>query len=185
MDTLVVRDLDSSAVYKIKTTNPYIFMEDKCATLSNSNRRIYGRALGSDRIVDLCSGYYVGAGLGLYSSYSCNFSPDNKNLIYFKKGTEIWGTLINFPTSLFTPILPDFKITLYPNPTKDMLTIESETLFDDIKITSLEGKTMFEQKDINALQHTIKLSNMPNGLYFLELYKGKILRGVKKFVVQH
>lgn len=185
MDTLVVRDLDSSAVYKIKTTNPYIFMEDKCATLSNSNRRIYGRALGSDRIVDLCSGYYVGAGLGLYSSYSCNFSPDNKNLIYFKKGTEIWGSLINFPTSLFTPSLPDFKITLYPNPTTDRLTIESETLFDDIKITSLEGKTVYEEKTLNALQHSIKLNNMPNGLYFLELYKGKILRGVKKFVVQN
>ena len=109
----------------------------------------------------------------------------SKNLIYFKKGTEIWGSLINFPTSLFTPTLPDFKIMFYPNPTTDMLTIESETLFDDIKITSLEGKTVYEQKEVNDVQHTIKLKNMPNGLYFLELYKGKILRGVKKFVVQN
>ncbi len=135
--------------------------------------------------IDYCYSYFVGAGIGLYSSYSCSFTPDDRNLIYFKKGTEEWGSLINFPTFLFTPTLPDFKITLYPNPATDRLTIESETLFNDIKITSFEGKTVYEEKDMNALQHTMKLNNMPNGLYFLELYKGKILRGVKKFVVQH
>lgn len=184
-DTLVVRDLDSSAVYKVKNNNLYVFTEDKCTTLRNSNRRVYGRALGSDRIADYCNGYYVGAGIGLQYSYACYFYPFRTDLIYFKKGNEIWGSLINFPTSIFTPTLPDFKITLYPNPATDRLTIESETLFDDIKITSLEGKTVYEEKGLNALQHTIKLSNMPNGLYFLELYKGKILRGVKKFVVQY
>ena len=181
-DTLIVRDLDSSAVYKLRTNSPF-YTQDWCKTLNNSTRRISGRELGGG--IDYCYSYFVGAGIGLYSSYSCSFTPDDKNLIYFKKGTEIWGSLINFPTSLFTPTLPNFKITLYPNPTTDRLTIESETLFDDIKITSLEGKTVYEEKTLNALQHSIKLNNMPNGLYFLELYKGKILRGVKKFVVQN
>ena len=181
-DTLVVKDLDSSAVYKLRTNSPF-YTQDWCKILNNSTRLIIGRQLGGG--IDFCQSYFVGAGVGLYSSYSCSFTPDDKNLMYFKKGAEIWGSLINFPTSLFTPTLPDFKITLYPNPTTDKLTIESETLFDDIKITSLEGKTLYEEKVMNALQYTIKMSYMPNGLYHLELYKGQILRGVKKFVVQH
>ena len=141
--------------------------------------------MGSDRIADYCEGYYFGMGIGLNYSYVCHFYPYGTDLIYFKKGTEVWGSLINFPTSLLTPTLPDFKIILYPNPATDRLTIESETLFNDIKITSLEGKTVYEEKDVNALQHTLKLNNMPNGLYLLELYKGKILRGINKFIVQH
>ena len=184
-DTLVVRDLDSSAVYKLKNNGLYVFTQDKCTTFSNSNRRIYGRALSSDRIIDYCQGYYVGMGVGLNYSYACYFYPFGTDLIYFKKGTEVWGSLINFPTSLLTPTLPNFKIILYPNPTTNELTIESETLFNDIKITSLEGKTVYEEKDVNVLQHSIKLNNMPNGLYFLKLYNDKILRGVKKFVVHH
>ena len=112
-DTLVVRDLDSSAVYKLKSNNLYVFTQDKCTTLGNSNRRIYGRALSSDRIIDyLCQGYYVGVGIGLNYSYSCYSYPFETYLIYFKKGTEVWGSLINFPTSILTPTLPDFKIIL-------------------------------------------------------------------------
>jgi Secretion system C-terminal sorting domain len=64
------------------------------------------------------------------------------------------------------------KITLYPNPVKDMLTITSSSLvhFDQVSIVSVEGKE-FEGLSVPGSNLMIKLdlSALPKGHYFIRL----------------
>jgi hypothetical protein len=180
--TLVVKDLDSAAVYKLQTNNElFKFAKDECNTLNNSNRRVDGRSLYSNRLLDFCYGYFVGQGIGLTHFHSCSFVPDSKDLIYFKKGTEIWGTPIDFTSSLFTSSVFETKIKLFPNPTHDVLTIETGLPFFQVKIINLNGQVLFS----DAYKTPINTSYLPNGIYFVQVFEDEIPRGVKKIMVNH
>ena len=179
IDTLVVKDLDSLAVYKIKDTNPRVISKDIYTTLFNSNRKTNVRELGG--LTDYCVYFEVGQGIGIVQTYRCSFTPDDLRLIYFKKGTEIWGTSINFSTSLFTAPLFDTKIKLYPNPTHEVLQIETNLPVFQVKIVNVNGQMLLKGTNLSQINTT----QLPNGIYFLHVFEGKILRGVKKFIVNH
>jgi Secretion system C-terminal sorting domain len=181
-DTFVVKDLDSSAVEKLNPNKPpYPYVSDNCRILNNSNRRQYGRSLNSQTLFDYCQGLAVVQGVGVLSSYTCDFFNDGTSLIYFKKGNEEWGTPIDFSTSLFTPSVWDTKIMLSPNPTNNILNIDTDIDFDKIQVTNLSGQAVL--RDSKTAQITV--SNLPNGIYFLQIYGKGVLKGVKKFVIHH
>ncbi len=185
INTFIVKNLDSTALYQVKTNNSSAsslkkYIIEYHHTLTNTDRKIYGKNLMCD-CVDYCFKHYVGQGIGSLYHYSCSFTPDESRLIYYKKGTETWGTPIDFSTSLFTPSVLDAKINLYPNPTNDVLHIETDLTDFHVKIAHLNGQILL--KEANKTQ--VNLSHLPNGIYFLHVFEGEIGRGVKKFVVNH
>jgi hypothetical protein len=181
-DTFVVKTLDSSVVYNITgNLQQYIYAQDVCTTFSNTNRKVYGRMLYSDRIFDFGYTYRYGRGIGLTLFDASAITPDLKQLIYFKKGTETWGTPISFPTSIAPPSLFNPQIKCSPNPTHDVLNIETDLSVFDIKISNFNGQIVLKSQNTTA----INIRNLPNGLYFLHLFEGTLLRGVNKFIVQH
>jgi Secretion system C-terminal sorting domain len=352
IDTLVVKDLDSFALYKVKSNNALVTVKDKCETLRNSDRDINGRELAGR--IDYCQHLFVGRGIGDVRSLTCGiFSDYGTNLIYFKKGTETWGSFINFlltvrevydfavkdtfvyrinlvekgrknfilhqsvlkkwyntrQDSLFYQVkneylvsannkiaqfdtliytfldssvlkytYPDRRVThprtsiqdsiylnsenyngrkttsrvynnpllggigriftkglgsvyafksieavgtedttllyfskngevwgkwydlsvavttpsvflskihLSPNPVNDILTLKSDETFDKIHIINSQGVIVASESGFIAAEKTISLAHLPNGIYFTQVFKGKIRRGVTKFVLNN
>jgi hypothetical protein len=180
-DIFVVKNLDSSVVYNIKGNfQEYRYVKDVCQTFCNTTRKIYGRQLYSDRLLDFGSYNYYGRGIGLTYFDISAIVPDSKSLIYFKKSAETCGTPPPFPTSI-PPSVFDPKIQFFPNPTHDVLNIGTDLSVFDIKISNLSGQIVLKSANTTA----INIGNLPNGLYFLQVFEGNILRGVNKFVVQH
>lgn len=183
-DTFVVKNLDSSVVNDLKgDPQRYIYTQDVCQNFSlcNTKRKEYGRRLYSDRIVDLGNNHKYGLGIGLTFFDGSSITPFTQALIYYKKGIEICGTPISFPTSISAPSVFDLKIKYFPNPTNDILNIETDLSNFDIKISNLSGQLVLKSQNTAA----INIRHLPNGLYFLQVFEGVILRGVNKFVVQH
>ncbi|WP_179351130.1 T9SS type A sorting domain-containing protein [Winogradskyella vidalii] len=61
------------------------------------------------------------------------------------------------------------NIKIYPNPTKDLLYIDSKALaIEKINIFSLVGTSVFQTQYLNQ-DHAIELSFLKNGLYFAEI----------------
>lgn len=63
-------------------------------------------------------------------------------------------------------------ISIYPNPTKGLVNVQSEKAIQSLELISVEGKVI--QKNLNSTK--IDLNGLPNGIYFLkvELSNGRI-----------
>lgn len=61
------------------------------------------------------------------------------------------------------------QITLFPNPTKEFLTINSSTnqTINEIKILDLSGKNVLQKTDLNTTEETISISQLSSGVYQL------------------
>jgi hypothetical protein len=94
----------------------------------------------------------VGIGGPGYSSYK---------LVYFKNGLTGCTTSINSFKNL------DFKIKLYPNPTSNYLTIETNLDFKKYMITQITGQLV----DENLFDNFINVSTLKKGIYYLILFK--------------
>jgi hypothetical protein len=66
---------------------------------------------------------------------------------------------------------PNEKISVYPNPTKDFLTIQntSNTAIDKVIVTDLTGKTILQQ---NQNTNQVDVQNLAKGMYLLQLTSG-------------
>lgn len=70
------------------------------------------------------------------------------------------------------------SISLYPNPTNDLVTIEMDLFKEEIcHLYSLNGQRLFSQS-IGANNKTIDLSSLPANMYFLHIGK-KVIKLVK------
>jgi uncharacterized delta-60 repeat protein len=61
--------------------------------------------------------------------------------------------------------------TLYPNPARDAVTIESAMPLQDagVKIISLTGQVVLAQDNLSGMRVTINIASLPAGVYFAEL----------------
>jgi hypothetical protein len=80
-----------------------------------------------------------------------------------------------------------YKLTIFPNPTQNELTITGNPLSEKskIEIVDVAGRNVLESEIANPeSQIKIDVSNFVNGIYFVKIttYAGSV---VKKFVVQH
>ncbi|MRX66399.1 Por secretion system C-terminal sorting domain-containing protein [Flavobacterium resistens] len=80
---------------------------------------------------------------------------------------------------------PDFNLTtfqFYPNPVIDILTIENNSVIDDVEIIDVSGKSVVFKK-INDLHSEIDLSNLSSGVYILKVKsenRQKTVKFIKK-----
>ncbi len=76
-------------------------------------------------------------------------------------------------SSPLNEILDDFKIRIYPNPTKGLLAVEIAPLPEepqsDIGIWNSQGQLIIRQK-ITLEKMSFDLSDQPSGIYFLKIY---------------
>ena len=69
------------------------------------------------------------------------------------------------------------QIAIYPNPTKGFLVIDTDYLIEKVRIFNVHGNVVESQRKENA----IDVSNVSNGIYFIEIHTDKgLIR--KKFI---
>ena len=175
-DTLRFGQLDSIAINVLKPTSR-MFNSDYFFVFSDNKRTVNRRNIVCD-CFDFIDDITIGQGLGV--TYRETYAPNLEKLIYYKKGTDTWGTPVIL-SSITTPSVFYEKIKVFPNPTNQMLNIETEGRFDRVQLVNVYGQIVLNQKEKNILN----VEHLPNGLYFLQVFEGQILRGVEKVVVKH
>lgn len=80
--------------------------------------------------------------------------------------------------TLGTPEWSDTKLTVAPNPVKDVLSVDSKQ-----NITFLEVYNLIGQRVLNAVPNTLKaqinMSGLPTGSYLMKVYAGEKVKTVK------
>ncbi len=113
--------------------------------------------------------------VGTDNSYGAQVDADPNYIIF---NTPTPGSTNNILSIL--EVLNSNKIILYPNPTSNQLTINSELKINEITIIDIAGKSI---KTPKPTTNTINVSNLSSGIYFIKLItdEGTI---TKKFVKQ-
>ena len=62
-----------------------------------------------------------------------------------------------------------FEVNLYPNPTNGTLNIDVQEDLDFLFITSANGQILMQQKDLKAGTQILDLSELPDGMYMIQL----------------
>jgi hypothetical protein len=98
------------------------------------------------------------------------FALEKKDNVGIKIGDD--GT-VNSVSEYMTAT--DAGLQIYPNPTKDILTIQGEV--ESVKVLDLTGNVVRETSDA-----VLTLSNLKSGLYLLQLQtaKGTVLEKIQK-----
>jgi Secretion system C-terminal sorting domain len=175
-DTLKFGQLDSVAIDELKPTDKF-FNSDYFFTFSDNKRIANIRSLVCN-CLDFFNDITVGQGIG--TTYRQTGFPEFEQLIYYKKGSNTWGTPVIL-SSITTPSVFLEKIKVFPNPTNQILNIETEGRFDRLQLVNVYGQIALIQKKTSA----VDVSDLPNGLYFLQIFEGNMLRGVEKVIVKH
>lgn len=83
--------------------------------------------------------------------------------------------------SVLDNVLDSWTVTVFPNPVYQTLNLEAGINLDKIRLISLEGRVLQETFP-NAIQTSLDVSALPQGIYFLEIYsaKGKITKRIMK-----
>lgn len=101
--------------------------------------------------------YPVDAPLNLDTTYSSlHFTDDYINWWNFLRGIEV-----GMGENTYT----DNSIRIYPNPTNEIIKIESNRLFDNITITNVLGDVVYN----SDFKPKINISDLPTGIYILRL----------------
>ncbi|MCJ8155415.1 T9SS type A sorting domain-containing protein [Chryseobacterium sp. SSA4.19] len=64
------------------------------------------------------------------------------------------------------------NITVYPNPTSDVININSKSKISKIEIHSADGKLILS-KDIQGISASVNINTLPSGVYFVNTLTGK------------
>ena len=74
------------------------------------------------------------------------------------------------------------NVKIYPNPTNNILHIQSSETIDNMRIIDLDGREIMHQKFVNSNSIQLNVSAWKSGIYFIEYYsQQKIKRN--RFVV--
>jgi hypothetical protein len=158
----------------------------------SSNGQLDGFVLSFDKLGDLRWGYNVG---GSSADYFQNIVVDNKGNFYITGW--FWGTMLGmnstghfdvFCLKFSDPlpvnqeelinINPDF--ILFPNPTKNKLTIQGLTEIKSVDVLDYSGRIV---KSVKYILNTIDVSDLPVGLYFIAINTEKY-NVIRKFIKQ-
>ncbi len=92
---------------------------------------------------------------------------------------SINGTLSNINND-FIP-----NVTIYPNPTNGLFTIDTNGQFElkKIKIFSLESKLIYEAEGVNNSMYEVDF-NHPKGIYFIELSANDQRKIIRKLIIE-
>lgn len=77
----------------------------------------------------------------------------------------------------------DFRLAVFPNPTADYLTVETDNTEKlDLVVTDILGRNL-RKVSLNAGRHTLDLGDLPAGTYALSFYRENILLHSEKVQV--
>lgn len=111
---------------------------------------------------------------------------ETTTLIYYRKGTEVWGTQVLPGTQFNNVIEVTSKTTfhLFPNPTSDELTIttEAEGRYS-VSIYDVMGNCVSAPKNFSTNLFHIKVNHLPSGYYYLKLMDEHSYSITKSFVI--
>ena len=80
---------------------------------------------------------------------------------------QIWGSVC---ATLSNPTFNDLlTVTIYPNPSNDIVNIETNILMDEINIININGQIIQQIKNPVMDNNTYTISNLPKGFYFVRL----------------
>lgn len=113
--------------------------------------------------------------------FEMKLRASDKNLFLFTHGRGVWHIELAdlksiSPSKDINPIA--FKI--YPNPTNDILTIDSNFDINNIQIFDLTGKEILQQSNTQQ----INVSLLPKGVYLLKVFDFNGKFNVQKFIKQ-
>ncbi|MBK6983379.1 MAG: T9SS type A sorting domain-containing protein [Bacteroidetes bacterium] len=80
------------------------------------------------------------------------------------------GTLMALGTSVGLQELNGNVVSISPNPTNGLLTINSKTELQKIDVISITGALLLSETPTNV-SHTLHLDNFSNGIYFVNIYQ--------------
>jgi hypothetical protein len=130
-----------------------------------------------------------GAGLGSFISDIIGLSPGTTYYVraYATNGSGTsYGNIISFTTSTTSieEVNSYTDLMLYPNPTKDFITIKSSVSFLKCMITiyDITGRIVLK-KELLQSETQIDVSRLASGIYYLKLSSDKII-GCSKFIKQ-
>ncbi len=119
---------------------------------------------------------------GHHMTYIITNDADGYQTLLLHGATFTTLTYRNIALSTPSILKDDFSFSLHPNPTTNKLSIDYDNDTNDLNLTlySSTGTVIFKNR---SFQNDIDVSNLANGLYFMELTstKGRIVR---KFVKQ-
>ena len=98
----------------------------------------------------------------------------------------IWSGLIvgTLCSSVYIPVAADSSINIFPNPTKNQLTVRNkQCAINSISIYNMIGEISFTIENSNDLQFALDISEIPAGIYFIKLETEKGTT-VQKFIKQ-
>jgi len=118
-----------------------------------------------------------------------DFDIQSAYYIYVQTDDGRGGTFAKvFRISIITKIIENVKqnsITMYPNPSKGIFTIEtSDACF--VSVIDIHGKSVKEFSISNSgasLLHRLDLSDQPPGIYFIKFQNDKTIR-TKKIIIE-
>lgn len=110
--------------------------------------------------------YVEGLGGGYY--YHIDFYSELYQIVYWKKGTEEWGTPFTCSELLGeTEINNARELTLFPNPAKDQVQIELKSdKIKSLKVFDVSGRIIIDMQP-NQGKHTLSVSGLDAGIYFI------------------
>lgn len=122
---------------------------------------------GAGHVPHTGSAIYTDTTINMMANFMSSFVC-NETLVC---GTN--DTLIDFnvdPNSIasFYDNISDM-IKIYPNPSSDLVNIESEFVIQSIQLTNLLGKIVVLKSNLNVNKTELSKNNLPNGLYILTL----------------
>ncbi len=147
---------------------------------ANTGTLIWQKSLGGS-LFDSCAGIVLTTDGGYIisgSSYSTDGDVTNNHGI-----RDAWVVKLTNESLANTSFLGD-NTTLFPNPTKEKITLKLEyfTPSQEIIITDIQGKIIKNQM-IEGLTTTINTSSFEKGIYFLTLFSDGN-KTTKKFIVE-
>lgn len=106
---------------------------------------------------------------------------------------EVWLDKTTTGQEYWSPVgaAKGIKMKVYPNPADTELTIEYQLVNAaqslDLRLLNIEGKTILNQKGLSpeASNYSIDVSELPSGIYLLELRSGKERVVLKVSIAQH
>ncbi|MGB1041312.1 MAG: T9SS type A sorting domain-containing protein, partial [Flavobacteriales bacterium] len=67
------------------------------------------------------------------------------------------------------------KVFVYPNPAKDIVSIESIKIVDKIVVYSAEGKMVISKNNFKSNLCSINVSHLENGVYWIRVISGETI----------
>ena len=93
----------------------------------------------------------------------------------YDRGDTVSFNFINTTVSV-NDIAANTEVTLYPNPTQDVITIESENMYSELEIVDVSGRVILAQNLVGVTAHNIDLSNVQAGVYLVFIRAEGVLR---------